>query len=92
MVSWKRRREKKKRVLKKSDIKKKWSKLWKKKGLGKRDVRDRGRRKKKEEKRSILTENSKKNNRDGKVFIFRALKGYEYVLCGINLYMGRKTL
>lgn len=48
--------------------------------------------KKKEEKRSILTENSKKNNRDGKVFIFYALKGYEYVLCGINLYIGRKTL
>lgn len=91
MVSWNRRREKKKRVLKNSGIKKKWSKLWKK-SLGKRDVRDRGRRKKKEEKRSILTENSKKNNRDGKVFIFYALKGYEYVLCGINLYIGRKTL
>lgn len=46
MVSWNRRREKKKRVLKNSGIKKKWSKLWKK-SLGKRDVRDRGRRKKK---------------------------------------------
>lgn len=88
--------EKKKRQEKKG-IEKGWNKekmehSYGKKSLGKKDVRDRGRRKKKEEKRSILTENSKKNNRDGKVFIFRALKGYEYILCGINLCMGRKTL